>query len=276
MTANATRDNPRVPPLFRAVTWVEFAVLAVFGLLLYAAPERAADVWPWDLTPFNTRFLGAIYIGAVVAVGALGLVARWAPARLVVWMVLAFTAVALGVTLAYPSRFDNRWYSTAVWFVIYVSIPVISALFLWSRRREPAGRGAATSRPVRLFLLAQAVVLGGYGLALLVAPEAATGFWPWDLDAFHGRLYSALFFASAAGSLVVSRVSALSELVALGGTLLLLGVLQVVGLALVDASVDRVSWSAAGTWIWMGAFAVLAAGGGWVALSAGREASARP
>jgi hypothetical protein len=276
MTPNATSDNPRIPRLFRGVTWAEFAVLAVFGLLLYAAPETAADVWPWDLTPFNTRFLGAIYVGAVVAVGTLGLVGRWAPARLVVWMVLAFTTVALVVTLASPSRFDNHWYSTVVWFLIYGSIPVVSAFFLWSRRGEPVGGGAPTTGPLRSLLLAQAVVLGGYGVALLAAPEAASGFWPWDLDAFHGRLYSALFFASAAGSLVASRVAAVSELVALSGTLLLLGALEVAGLALVDASVDRVDWTAAGTWIWVGGFAVLAAAGGWLALSAARRAGSRP
>ena len=34
-------------------------------------------------------------------------------------------------------------------------------------------------------MTALALVLGGYGIALLAIPEEATGFWPWPVDAFH-------------------------------------------------------------------------------------------
>lgn len=88
-------------------------MLAGAGSVLFFAPTLGHDVWGWELTPFNTRFLGAVYLASLVGVAAVIVVRRWAPARL----------------------------------VIYVSLPAEAGYFVWKLRgRAPAfsGRPAAS------------------------------------------------------------------------------------------------------------------------------------
>lgn len=104
-------------------------------------------------------------------------------------------------------------------------------------------------------------MLVAYGLGLLVAPETLTRFWPWRIDAFHGRIYSAIFLTFAVGSLILSRRSARLELQAVGISRVVLGVLSVVGLILADGVVGTVDWGRPGTVIWTVGFVVMAAVG---------------
>jgi hypothetical protein len=106
-----------------------------------------------------------------------------------------------------------------------------------------------------------ATAYGAYGIALLVAPETFTDFWPWEVDAFHGRLYSAIFITVAVATLAISRVASSIEVLLVGLTFLAGGVFTILGLVIVDGSEDTVDWSALGTWVWIGVFALLLAGG---------------
>jgi hypothetical protein len=101
------------------------------------------------------------------------------------------------------------------------------------------------------FRTALVVLLGGYGLALLVAPETSTSFWPWPVDAFHGRIYAATFLAPAAGALVGLRRSGRLEDVAVGSALAMLGVAATFGTLLTHALVPaekKIDFGAGGTW----------------------------
>jgi hypothetical protein len=73
----------------------------------------------------------------------------------------------------------------------------------------------------------------------------------------HSRLYSAIFVTVAVASLAISRVASPIELLLVGLTFLVGGAFSILGLVLVDASEDTVDWTVLGTWVWIGAFAVL-------------------
>jgi hypothetical protein len=233
---------------------VEAGVLAGAGIVLFFAPGLAHDIWGWELTPFNTRFLAAVYFASLVAVAALILVRRLAPARLVVPMVFVFTAVVLVVSLVYVRHFIWERPVTWAWFLIFVAVPADAAYFLWTLRRARAPVSRPVMRPMRLGLLAVAVPCVAYGIGLLAAPGTMTSFWPWPIDSFHGRLYSAVFFTLAVGAVVVALGASPVELVTLGLTWAVLGVFQPIGLLVVDADTNRVEWSRAGTWGWLAIF----------------------
>jgi hypothetical protein len=251
---------PLSTPLLRAFTLVEVAVLMAAGFALLVLPDLAHDQWPWAPAPFNTAFLGAIYSASLVPVSAM-LSGRRAPLRVVLPMLAVFTAIVLVVSLFYLEQFQlDRW-SNWVWFPLYVLLPFNAAYHMWLHRNlTPADRNP-TPPAWRRYLLGVALAMGGYGLGLLIAPEPLTAFWPWAIDAFHGRMYSAVLIAGAVGAFTMWRAATRTELAAVGLTHASFGLLSVVGLLIVDATERRVGWSRPGTWLWVGALATGCVGG---------------
>jgi hypothetical protein len=264
-TTEATGEaNPRIALTVLLPAFLQGAVIAGAGVVLFFAPTTGHDIWGWELTPFNTRFLGAIYLAALVPFSALAAVRRWIPARLVMPMDLLFMSVVLVVSVAYVDRFDWERPVTWAWFFIFVSVPVYAAAFLWRFRGlwsdDPAG-SHRPSEPMRLGLGFAAMLLAGYGIGLVVAPESFTGFWPWPIDSFHGRVYSAIFLSLALATALVARAASSLELATLGLTCVALGALEPIGLVTVDADVDKVEWASSETWVWIAMFAALLAYG---------------
>lgn len=251
------------PRLLLAVTGVEAAVLLGTGSGLLLVPGWIDDIWPWVLTPFNARFLGAIYLSSFAAVAAMLVRPRWAPARVLVPMILTFTAVVLAVSLLSTDRFrgGQATIMTTAWFVLYVVIPGNAAWHLWRYRDRSWWGGLALPTGWLQFLRAQAAIMGAYGIAVLAAGAAVTGFWPWPIDDFHARIYSAVFLTGSVGLWLLTRGAPAVEVATIGITQGVLGSLSVLGLILVDWSVSRVDWGAGGTWLWISWFSVAAIAG---------------
>jgi hypothetical protein len=257
----AEAANPRIPSALRTVLGIETVVLAGVGLLLFFAPGFAGRNWPWQMTPFGVRFLGATYLSSLSAVGMLWLLPRRAPARLVLPMAAVFETVILVVSLVYVSRFETDRLASLGWAILYIGLPVITTFYIWRFRRLPAALAVATPAPWRVFMVALGVVLGAYGVAMVVAPHGATAFWPWPFDGFTARIYCAEFLTAAVGLLLLARVAAPVELLTLGLVLLVLGAFTIAGVVVVDRTVNAVHWSSGGTVFWLAAYAVLIASG---------------
>lgn len=174
-------------------------------------------VWPWALAPYNLRFLGALYTAALVAAVLQSWYGGWAPARIVTTMIFVFTLVVTVLSFVHLDRFDPVRLEGWIWFVLYVGVCVNAGMHLLRYRRLPAVAPAPSSA-ARAALLAQAVVLGAYGLALLVATDAAARLWPWKIDAFHAQLYSVTFLTPAAGVHALRRSAARIDWSTLGLT----------------------------------------------------------
>lgn len=248
--------NLEITRLLRWVTAMEVLVLIVSGGGLFLLPAELDSLWPWELAPFNTRFLGAVYLASLVSAAALTYVGRWSPARLVVPMILVFTTIVLGVSILYYDRFTENTLSTAAWFALYIAIPINALYHLWLYRKWPPVAGVQLPAFMIVLLGVQAFGLGLYGILLLVVPETFSQFWPWPLDDFHGRMYSVAFITPALGAWLLLRSTSMPELRTLGLTQIV-GVLPVIGLLIVDSEVQRVNWSAVGTWLWIGLFGVI-------------------
>jgi hypothetical protein len=176
-------------------------------------------------------------------------------------MLFAFTFIVLVMTLLHLDNFlYDRW-ATWGWFILYIVLPLNAAYHLWLYRRLPPADATPVPAAWRYLLLALGVVFGLYGLAQFFAPEAASAFWPWKIDAFHGQMYSANLITIAVGAFVLSRAAAPVEYFALGITYSVIGFFAILGLVVVDASVHAVNWAAPGTWLWVAAFAVILTAG---------------
>jgi hypothetical protein len=249
-------NNPPLGRKFSAFT-LSVALILAIGTLHFFLPGEVDRIWPWQTTPFNHRFLGAIYLAEITAALILLRVNRWAPARAALVMGMSYTTVVTLVSFAYLDRFDLGEWSAWGWFVVYIIPTLLQAEFFRRFRHLPLAQSFATPPLWRVLLLVQFALLGGYGAGLLVAPGFFSDFWPWPIDDFHGRIYSAVFFVGAAGMFMVSRIATRIELLTVGLTEAVFGFFAVAGLIVADRSLDRVDWSAVGTWAWVGAFVVL-------------------
>lgn len=252
-----SEPNFPLPPWLTLSTGIEALILLAAALMLFCFPLWEGRRWPWELTPYNTVFLGGIYWAAVAVLTVQLLVRRWAPARIVQPLVLTFSLVLLLVSLGYGEQFDWQRRLVKAWFGVYTLVPLGSALAVWSYRdRHPA---TPVERPqrARTVLRIKAFILGGYAMGLLVWPSLTTAFWPWPINAFHARLYSAIFLATALGNGLLSRSAAAVELLVLGLAELLLGALPLWGVVNLDRVVGAIDWSLPGGWLW------LALLGGW-------------
>ena len=259
-------SNPRISLILRSVTWLEVVILlwAGAGLLFY--PPVAQGVWPWALTPFNLRYLGALYLAALVAAWLQSRTGRWSPSRVVTAMIFVFTLIVTILSFVHIARFDPQRVETWIWFALYVGVCVNAGLHLWMYRGWISGDSQRPRGALRGVLAGAAVILGLYGVALLVVPGTAAAFWPWKLDVFHAQLYSVTFITPAAGAWLLMRSATTAERVALGATLAAWGGLPIVGLMIADAATRRVPWASVGTWSWLALFASMLAAGGWIAL----------
>jgi hypothetical protein len=246
--------NPPVPLFLRWVLGVECSVVFAAGVLLFFLPGLAAELWPWTIPPFNSRFVGAVYLAAYLPLILFWFVPRWIPGRLTLWMIFTFTAMILIAMLIHWDAFEwSRPATFLVFWPLYVFLPINSAVFLW--RSNGAGIASGYDGPalLRIVFWIFAVLGGVYGFGLLIAPDALTSFWPWRVDAFHGRMYAAAFGTPAVAAWILSfRRPFASEYLSMGLNLTVGGFLPILGTLWTNLSVPaerQVNFSSAGTWV---------------------------
>lgn len=249
--------NPRVRSDLRLFMLVEIFILAPTGTALFFATEFAQSIWPWELTPFNARFIGGFYLAAALAAALVLILGRWAPARILTTLAFLFTGLVLLVSIGHVDRFDFGRPLTWLWFMLYGLIPAYTGYALWVHRRFRAD-GYPVPRALRLALIVPGAVMGAYGIGLLIAPVVLTAFWPWPVDPFHGRLYAAIPLVPALTALLLGRRAAPADLAGMGATLIAASVWILLGLLVTDASTDSVPWGTVGTLVWVGGFVYIA------------------
>jgi hypothetical protein len=248
--------NPPLPAPVRGLTWLAAAGLLLAGGGLFFALDAAAPAWPWALDRFGAHFLGAVSLAALAAVSLLLIYPRWAPARLLLPMTFSFTAPLLLVSLAYARRFHFERVATYAWFAVCLGLPALAAYGLYRLREMPWPAAFPTPPFWRRLLLANALVMGLYGLALFAAPVTLSAFWPWEVDAFHGRLFSVVFTTLAVGGVGLAQWAAPVERLTLGLACAVLGLFSLFGVLIADAGQGLVDWSAPGAWLWLAIFVV--------------------
>jgi Domain of unknown function (DUF4383) len=265
-----------LPRLLRYVSLAEIVVLIITGGGLFFFPGLIDDLWPWPLTPFNARSLGAVYLAALTSVTLMIVIDRWDPARTILGSILGFTSIVFIISLIEIDRFDFDRPGTWGWFLLYFILPVNSAYQLWRSRDEPTEMTMRFSPFWSVLLWGSAGLVGAYTAGMLIAPGTFTEFWPWPVDDFHGRMYSAAFISAAAGFYGVARHRRPIDMFAIGIVHVFAGVLPIVGLLVVNASRDVLDWSDGGLWLWLAVFSGLSSLGVAMVARSRREFSSIP
>ncbi|MEM6597948.1 MAG: hypothetical protein AAF635_07235 [Cyanobacteria bacterium P01_C01_bin.69] len=247
----------RLPLILQILTITSIVLLIVVGGALFCFPEVSQARWVWPLKPFNIRFLGAIYLSALVGLASLFLSRRGALIRLIIPMMWVFTTVVLMVSCLQLQQFSPGRRATDIWFWLYL-VDAIGATYYWGHFKSHSFLGLRRlPKPWAIGLSVQAGILGAYGLSLLFFPASTGSGWLWPLDVFHAQLYSSIFLTGAVGSALVARRTTATELKALGAVQITFSGFSLLGTWLVDKEVQRINWGLFVNWAWVGAIALL-------------------
>lgn len=176
----------------------------------------------------------------------------YAEVRVMVRVILIWTGMLFIVSLFYLGEFDYSRNQVWIWFGAYIIYPLIALWLMWNDRslsEQVSGPGLAAW--VRVYLLAQGIIVTGLALVLLLAPEFMVNVWPWKITRLLAQIYSAPFLAYGLSSLMLSRKQTWPEVrvVVVATFVFALGVLFA-------SFIHRELFSLtnAATWLWFGGF----------------------
>jgi hypothetical protein len=249
---SAADANPRLPR-FALGTMISVCIGVILGLTLLV-PEFSIPRWPWEIKPFNARFIGIFYLAAWLGAIYVAVVGRRSPALAFARDAATFTSLATLASLIHRDQFvSERPLAVAVWWIAYVgfSAALIQTVRLLSAGPEP---GQPASPSLSRLMQVYALITAVYGLALFMVPATATAFWPWPVDAFHARVYSGIFISGTVLILGLRRNATAMDLKRAGLQQAVLGLGAIWATWSVDLTAQRVDWSAGGTLLWLALF----------------------
>jgi hypothetical protein len=238
----AARTSSAVPlwlRIFFLANVVQDLAIGVSGL----ASPRHIVIPLKGLSPVNARFIAALYLGGGVVILAVAFVRRAVDARIALYAFFTITALVLVMTFAYWETFTKDgipW----LWLFTYIVDPLLAPIALVTLGvLGPARPGR--HRLTALFV-GEAIVFGGSGIALLLAPTAMLRAWPWTLTPILSRVYAAFFLAFAIGAALAAwerRIAAVRPLI--------LGSLALLVVSLVASLVHLSKFDhGPGRWLW--------------------------
>jgi hypothetical protein len=205
LTTTARTTIRHSTPAMQTILLIAGFLVFVSGVQLFVLTDFTADYFAWTIKPpLTAAFLGAAYWSSCVLELFAARKRLWSETRIAIPAVLIFTALTLIVTLVHLDRFHfNRpellpRLAAWVWLIIYAIVPPLLAVVLWAQIREPGQdqpRTALLPWWVRAILLMHAIVMGVFGIALLLVPLAVAPIWPWEITPLTGRAIGAWLFA---------------------------------------------------------------------------------
>lgn len=192
--------------IFFGVICAAALLVAVLGLF---NPAYLASIFTWlELPPLHARFVGAIYaFGAVFMAGCLA--ARYqAQVRWAVQMIGIWTGMLFVISLLNLSAFDFSRLPVWIWFISYITYPIISILM--TIRQPQLMQNADLPGPelsgwAKSFLFAQGILITLLALSLFIAPVFMSTLWPWKVTPVLAQMYAGPLLSYGLGSLFFSR-----------------------------------------------------------------------
>lgn len=230
----------------------------IVGIQLFILSEQTDTLFAWTIDPpLSAAFLGAAYWASFAMEFLASRRRVWANARIAVPAVLIFTGLTLVVTLLHLDRFHlaspniitrgAAW----VWLLVYLIVPPLMTLLLFVQLRTPGGdppRRSPLPSWVCLALAIHAVIMIPLGLALLVAPDATIGIWPWKLTPLVGRAIGAWSLALGIAAAHATWENDWARVQVATMSYIIFGVFELIALARYTGSVD---WDRYTAWIYV-------------------------
>ncbi|HLZ30327.1 MAG TPA: hypothetical protein VKV73_23645 [Chloroflexota bacterium] len=181
-----------------------FAAVQGFGIGLTGMILPAEMQIPLRITPLNTRFVAALYLGGGIGVLLAAFSRRRSEARLFVVGFGVATGLIMLITALHWSDFmADGLPHRPVWLFDYVVDPLLAVALVLGAGMAPPARG--TRHGLTPLLSVQAVVFGALGLLLVLVPDLVAAYWPWTLPPVLGQVYGCFLLTFSVGAAQAAR-----------------------------------------------------------------------
>ena len=172
----------------------------VMGALFFVYPSLVVDLWPWPVKALAIRFIGAIFLAIAFGCWSALRAKIWQRAKILVLVggtffgITSIVAIVLAVT-------QGVGYVVSSW-TGYFLVANLGNFYLLNRYgwpRKPQDRLGASQpwKTARWFFRIQTVVVGVFGIMMLLLPSIAQAqFWPWQVAIPTLQMFAGLFLAT--------------------------------------------------------------------------------
>ena len=172
----------------------------VMGALFFVYPGLVIDLWPWQVKALAVRFIGAIFLAIAFGCWSALRAKIWQRAKILVLVGGTFFGITSIVSIVLAVS-HNGGYVISAWtgYFLIASLGNFCLLYRYGWPRKPQDRlgGSGPWRTARWFFRIQTVVVGIFGIMMLLLPDVAQHqFWPWSVLTPTLQMFAGLFLAT--------------------------------------------------------------------------------
>lgn len=172
----------------------------VIGALFLVYPSLVTNVWPWPVKPLAVRFIGAIFLAITFGCWSALRAKIWQRAKILVLVGGTFYGITSTISIVLTVS-QGVGYSISIWTGYFLAASLGNFILLyryrWPRKPQDRLRPRRPWRTARWFFRMQTVVVGVFGIMMLLTPDIAQAqFWPWHVAIPTMQMFAALFLAT--------------------------------------------------------------------------------
>ncbi len=172
----------------------------VTGALFFVYPNLVIDLWPWPVKALAVRFIGAIFLAIAFGCWSALRAKIWQRAKILVLVGGTFFGITSIVSIVLAASQGGRYaVSTWIGYFLFASIGNFYLLYRYGWHRKPQDRLGASQpwKTARWFFRIQTVIVGVFGIMMLLLPGVAQAqFWPWLVATPTLQMFAGLFLAT--------------------------------------------------------------------------------
>ncbi|OLE68165.1 hypothetical protein AUF78_17510 [archaeon 13_1_20CM_2_51_12] len=172
----------------------------VMGALFFVYPNLVINLWPWLVKPLAVRFIGAIFLAIAFGCWSALRAKIWQRAKILVLVGGTFFGITSIVSIALAATAGGGFViSTWTGYFLVASLGNFFLLYRyrWSRKPQDRLGGGQAWKTARWFFRIQTVVVGVFGIMMLLLPDVAQHqFWPWLVKTPTLQMFAGLFLAT--------------------------------------------------------------------------------
>jgi len=172
----------------------------VMGALFFAYPNLVIGPWPWPVKALAVRFIGAIFLAIAFGCWSALRAKIWQRAKILLLVGGTFFGITSIVSIFLASSQGGGYViSTWIGYFLVASLGNFYILYRYGWSRKPRDRlaGGQPWKTTCWFFRIQTIVVGVFGIMMLLLPNIAQAqFWPWLVATPTLQMFAGLFLAT--------------------------------------------------------------------------------